>query len=133
MWRSNQSSIVTSHAVSGRMNRPAAHAGSRRLAMTVHAPAHAEGLDLPDALHCLNGSMTALAFEPRGDVRTMVEVDEVGKVATCPGNQPWRTSFDRLQQVVEANASLLELRRNDGPLRSCACTASSSSRLRATP
>src|SRR5262249_2380611 len=46
----------------------------------VQAPAHRERRVLADARHGLHGAVTRLACDAAGDVLTVVEVDEVGKV-----------------------------------------------------
>src|SRR5204863_3536890 len=49
-------------------------------AVAAKAPAHGEGRRLLDAVHLLDGAVTALASDPGDHVLAVVEVDEVRKV-----------------------------------------------------
>src|SRR5579872_2360151 len=71
-------------------------------AMAVHAPSHAQVLDLADALHGLDWTVTLLACDSSVYMRAMVEIDEVRQVVNLdPGNRGGRFGRIGLHLFVE--------------------------------
>src|SRR5262249_8042983 len=79
--------------------------GSIDRAMAVHAPAHAQVLNLADALHRLHRSMALLASHACIHMRTMVEVNEIGEVMNFdPLNRPWLLVRIRFHLIVDCES-----------------------------
>ena len=71
--------------------------------MTVDAPSHREGLHLADALHRLDGAVALLARHSVGDMRPVVEDDEVRQLMDTPPANRRRFEPGRgLERLVQA-------------------------------
>ncbi len=76
---------MTNRTVGRRMNCPAYDAIDIGLTVAGNTPSHIKVGNLPDSLHCFNGTVTTLAGNARRNMRTVVEGNEVRKVVDlCP-------------------------------------------------
>src|SRR5271168_4468570 len=103
-----------------------AHAVERRffLRVTVHAEAHVDFMHRHDAIHRLHRSVTALAFDPGMNMRTMREAHEVRqRVHAIPLN------LERRRRVVRPGPR----HRRDSPAGDSVAMASDASRDRGNP
>src|SRR6516162_2464862 len=81
----------------------AVKSGTVHCAMAVHAPAHAQILHLPDALHGFDRPMTLLAGDSRIHMWAMVEVDKVREIVDLdPLNRLWLLGRVGLHLIVES-------------------------------
>ncbi len=95
---------MTGDTIDRRVHRLSLHSDLVQLTMAVHAPAHAEAFELPNALHRFDRSVTCLTFQARPYMRAMVEVDEIGQVVYLhPLDRSLGFRQIRLQVFTEAD------------------------------
>src|SRR5574340_1382443 len=95
--------VMTARAIDRGADRMTGDAGPVGVTVAVDAPAHGQVRNLTHALHRLDRTVASLAHHARGDVRAMVEGDEVGNVVDLvPRNRPLRPCWVALQSIIES-------------------------------